>query len=360
MKIISIIGTRPEIIKMSPLFEIFKKNFKHSIIHSGQHYDPVLDSTLFAELKLPQPQIRIRSGSGTFADQMSWIMQGLYKALSKEMPDYVVVQGDTNTALCGALVAARLKIKVIHIEAGCRSHNLESPEEQNRILIDSISHLRFCPDKVSWQNLKDEGKTKNSYISGSTTFDAIKRSIKLAPLNFYRSLGIEKGRYIVATLHRAENMDDIKLFMKKIKYLNWLSGHLPIVFPVHPRTQKFLKLNKVKLAEGIIQCGPLSHLPFLNLLQNCRFVVSDSGGIQEEAAFLNRPCLILRKETEWIRLVKVKKNFLFTNLSAKEYKLSETLIYDDGFYSDVCKIRNPESKSGSSILVLKILKNMTS
>jgi UDP-N-acetylglucosamine 2-epimerase len=358
MKIISIIGTRPEIIKMSPLFDLLKKNFKHSIIHTGQHYDPVLDKALFEELKLAQPKIRLKSGSGNFADQMSLIMKGLYQALLREMPDFVLVQGDTNSALCGALVAARLKIKIIHIEAGCRSNNLAAPEEQNRILIDSISHLRFCPDKASWKNLKAEGKTKNSFISGRTTFDAIKRSIKLAPSNFYLSLGVEKLNFVVATLHRAESMEDIKSFMEKIKYLNWLSDQIPVVFPIHPRTQKFLKTNKIKLAKGIIQCMPLTHLPFLNLLQNCRFVVSDSGGIQEEAAFLNKPCLILRKETEWIRLVKVKKNFLFSELSKKDYKLSLKLLNNDIFYKKTCEIKNPESASGSAVLVINRLKKV--
>jgi UDP-N-acetylglucosamine 2-epimerase len=356
MKIISIIGTRPEIIKMSPLLEKLKIYFEHSVIHSGQHYDPVLDADLFRELKLPQPQIRLKSGSGNFVDQMSLIMKGLHQALSKEMPDFVIVQGDTNTALCGALVAARLKIKIIHIEAGCRSNNLEAPEEQNRLLIDSIAHIKFCPDKSSWANLNAEGKAKNSFISGSTTFDAIKRSIKLAPKDFYLSLGVEKNKYIVATLHRAENMEDMQSFMKKIDYLNWLSEYLPIVFPIHPRTQKFFKMHKIKLAKGIIQCGPLSHLVFLNLLQNCRFAVSDSGGIQEEAAFLNRPCLILRKETEWLRLVKVKKNFLFPDLTSKDYGLTSKLIYDEKFWLNTCKIPNPESKFGSANLVIKILK----
>lgn len=358
MKIISIIGTRPEIIKMSPLFDLFDKNFKHLIIHSGQHYDPVLDSALFEELKLAQPQIRLKSGSGNFAHQMSLIMQGLYQALSVEKPDFVVVQGDTNTALCGALVAARLKIKVIHIEAGCRSKNMDAPEEQNRILIDSISFLRFCPDKNSWNNLKAEGKTKNTYISASTTFDAIKRSIKLAPEKFFSSMGLEKGNYVVATLHRAENLANLKTFSNKIKYLNWLSEHMPVVFPVHPRTQKFLKSNNVKLSKKIIQCKPLTHLPFLNLLQNCRLVVSDSGGIQEEAAFLNRPCLILREETEWSRLVKVKKNFLLSQLSSKDYKLSFRLLTDEKFYQKTCNIKSPESKSGSASQVVKILNTL--
>ena len=356
MKIISIIGTRPEIIKMSPLFEILNEKFEHSIIHSGQHYNPALDTELFNELQLPQPKIRLITGSGNFADQMSLIMQGLYRTLSTEMPAYVVVQGDTNTALCGALVAARLKIKVIHVEAGCRSKNLDAPEEQNRILIDSISYIRFCPDKNSWNNLKIEGRLKNSFISGSTTFDAIKRSIKLAPLLFYRSLGVESGKYIVATLHRAENMDNLNSFLKKIDYLNWLSGFLPVVFPIHPRTKKFLKDNKLKLAKGIIECEPLTHLPFLNLMQNCRFIVSDSGGIQEEAAFLNRPCLILRNETEWGRLVKMKKNFLLGSLSSKDYKTTLRLLKDEVFYKRTCNIKNPESKGGSVMKVITILK----
>ena len=356
MKIISIIGTRPEIIKMSPLFESLNKNFKHLIIHSGQHYDPALDSSLFDELMLPRPKIRLVTPPGDFAHQMSSIMIGLMKALVKEKPDYVIVQGDTNTALCGALVAARLKIRVVHVEAGCRSGNPQSPEEQNRILIDSISSIRFCPDKNSLDNLKKEGKAKSSFISGSTTFDAISRSIKLAPVKFYQTLGVESGKYIVATLHRAENLDNLKSLIKKIDFLNWLSEHLPIVFPIHPRTQKFFKKNHIKLAKNIIQCGPLTHLPFLNLLKHCRLVVSDSGGIQEEAAFLNRPCLILRGETEWTRLVKVKKNYLFTQLNRADYLLSLSLIQDEKFYGKTCQIKNPESRVGSSAFIIKKLK----
>lgn len=355
MKIISIIGTRPEIIKMSPLFEKLSKKFNHLIIHTGQHYDPALDTSLFNELNLPKPKIRLVTPPGDFANQMSSIMLGLMKALVKEKPDYVIVQGDTNTALCGALVAARLKIRVVHVEAGCRSGNIESPEEQNRILIDSISYLRFCPDKRSFDNLKTEGRSKNSFLSGSTTFDAITRSIKLAPSAFHQTLGVKSGKYIVATLHRAENLDDLKSLLKKIEYLNWLSEHLPIVFPIHPRTNKFFKKHHIKLGKNIIQCDPLTHLPFLNLLKNCRFVVSDSGGIQEEAAFLNRPCLILRGETEWTRLVKVKKNYLFTQLSPSDYKVSLALIKDDKFYLKTCQIKNPESKAGSAAFIIKKL-----
>jgi UDP-N-acetylglucosamine 2-epimerase len=358
MKITSIIGTRPEIIKMSSLFMLFKSNFKHSIIHSGQHYDPALDQAIFDELKLPQPTVRLKTGSGDFSKQMSWIMQGVYKALLKLKPDYVVVQGDTNTALCGAMVAARLKIKVIHVEAGCRSNNLESPEEQNRIMIDSISSLRFCPDKRSWKNLKAEGLTKNSYICGSTTFDAIQRSIKLAPKNFYKSLKLETSNYVVATLHRAENLDNIDAFLKKIRYLNWLSEQLPVVFPIHPRTKKFLIKNKVKLSKGIIQCEPFTHLPFINLLQNSRFVVTDSGGIQEEAVFFDKPCLILRNETEWTRLVKVKKNFLLPSLSSHDYKLTSKLINNDVFYKKTCKIKSVDSKDGSAAKIIAVIKKL--
>jgi UDP-N-acetylglucosamine 2-epimerase len=358
VKIITILGTRPEIIKLSPLLDLLNKNFSHKILHSGQHYDPLLDKEIFRELNLPLPKIRLKTGSGNFAKQLNKQIKGIFEVLHKEQPDYVIVQGDTNTALSGALVAARLKIKVLHIEAGCRSGNINAPEEQNRILIDSIATTLFCADKKSYHNLVLENKTYKSVLVGSTTFDAIKRSSKISQVSTFKKMKLTKEKYLLATLHRAENMEDLEEFKEKIKFLNWVSSFMPIVFPVHPRTKKFIQLHNISLASNIIQISPLKHLPFINLLENCRLVLSDSGGIQEEAAYFNRPCLVLRKETEWTRLIDVKKNFLFKNLSDKEMKLTKKLITDIKFYRKIQKNKCPETKTGAAKKIIEYLKKI--
>jgi UDP-N-acetylglucosamine 2-epimerase (non-hydrolysing) len=358
VKIISIIGTRPEIIKMSPLFELLDKNFKHRVVHSGQHYDAELDTEIFKELKLKQPAVRLKTGSGDFSTQINKQIKSLYAILLKEKPDYVIVQGDTNTALSGAIVAARLKIKVIHVEAGCRSGNLGAPEEQNRLLIDSIASLHLCPDNKSYESLKAEGKLKSTHLVGSTVFDAVSRSSKIAPRLQCKKYEVEPNRFILATLHRSESMDDLKGFIKKISFLNWMAEFMPVIFPMHPRTKLYLQKNKIDLSPKILKIKPLKHLPFISLLKDCHLVITDSGGIQEEAAFFNRPCLILRNETEWMRLVKSGKNFLLKNLGNSDYELAKKLIMNKEFYNKARKKKAPESKGGAAKKIINIIKKM--
>lgn len=341
---------------MSCLFALLDKNFDHVILHSGQHYDAVLDKDLFKELKLKSKIKRLQSGPGNFGEQFSKQISALYHALEKEKADFVIVQGDTNTALSGALVAARLKIKVIHVEAGCRSGNPDTPEEQNRILIDAISSLRFCPDQRTLSNLNKEGHKSQSYISGSTTFDAIKRSGMLSTSSILKQFNLASGQFVLCTLHRVENMDNLAEFKKKIEFINWISTFMPVVFPIHPRTKIFLEKQSIQLAKEVIAGPPLSHLKFVGLLKNCRLVVSDSGGIQEEAAFFDRPCLVLRNETEWTRLLKIKKNFLFSQVKEKEKKLTKRLLIDDRFYHLVQSRKCPESKPGASQFIIKHIK----
>jgi UDP-N-acetylglucosamine 2-epimerase len=357
MKILSVIGTRPEIIKMSFLFELLNKNFTHKIVHTGQHYDPALDSEIFKQLKLPPVSIRLKTGSGNFGDQLGKQVKALFTVFEKEKPDYVLVQGDTNTALSGALVAARLKIKVIHVEAGCRSGNLNASEEQNRILIDAISTYRFCADQKAFKNLKKEGLSKNSFMVGSTTFDAVKRSNALAPDSFFQNLSLQRENFVLLTLHRAENMEEIEKFRDKIIYINQVASLLPVIFPVHPRTKKFFHENTIKLDSNVMVIPPLKHLEFLSLMKDCRLIITDSGGIQEEAAYFDRPCIILREQTEWTRLVKIRKNFLFKNITDNEMKLTQKLILNDKFYSKTTKIKCPESKPGASKRIISKLKN---
>ncbi len=356
MKIVTVIGTRPEIIKMSPLFDLLDKNFEHKIIHSGQHYDPNLDKVIFRELKLKSKIKRLATGSGNFGEQFAKQIQSIHTAMVKEKPDMVIVQGDTNTALAGALVAARMNVPVIHVEAGCRSGNLHAPEEQNRIMIDGISTLRFCPDERTFNNLKKEGMLKNTTKVGSTTFDAIARSEKLASEKTLKEYELKPGNYVLCTLHRAENMDELEGFLEKIAFLNWISTMIPVIFPIHPKTQKFLKQKKIHLSPFIRQTGPLPHLKFVALLRDCRLVVSDSGGIQEEASHFDRPCLVLRGQTEWTRLIEAGKNFLFPSIGKKEKELTKKLIEDDSFYEKVRARKCLENTTGASQNIVNAIK----
>lgn len=357
MKVVTIIGTRPEIIKMSPLLELLNRNFDHCLIHSGQHYDAEMDTSIFKELNLKTPDIRLKTGSGMFSVQMYKQMNGIEKALEKIKPDYVIVQGDTNTALSGALVAKRLGVKVVHVESGCRSGNMNAPEEQNRILIDAIADILLCSDKKSLNNLKKERNFERAVLVGSTTFDAINRSKKLASKKILHELRLKPEGYAVATLHRAEDMRNIADFVKKIDFLNWISAIIPVVFCIHPRTQKYIKQNKVQLSNNIITTKPLTHLNFISLLANSKVVLSDSGGIQEEAAAFNRPCLVMRKETEWTRLIKAKKNFLLKDLNQKDRSLAKKLIEDKKFYRETRNNKDIESKPGASKKIVSLLKS---
>jgi UDP-N-acetylglucosamine 2-epimerase len=353
VKVLSVIGTRPEIVKLSCLFELLDEKFNHKILHSGQHYDPNLDRVIFRELKLKSRVLRLATGPGDFGDQFSRQIAAIYERMKAEAPTVVVVQGDTNTALAGAIVAARLKIPVVHVEAGCRSGNRSAPEEQNRLLIDSISSLHLCPDRQTLENLRREGHGRTSFVVGSTTFDAIRRSNTLADDAILRKLGLAAEGYIVCTLHRAENLEQLQAFKEKLAFVNELAAQLPVVFPAHPRTLALIQEKKVRLSPNVRILGPLPHLPFTALLRSCRLVVSDSGGIQEEAAFFNRPCLVLRRETEWVRLITSGKNFLFPKVRDKERRLARKLLEDDAFYETVRRRRCPESVPGASAKILR-------
>ncbi len=355
-KIISIIGTRPEIIKLSPLFELLNREYEHEIIHSGQHYDLELNQKIYSEQNLPDIKYPLVSGSGNFSEQISMQIKGIYEVLVNESPDYVIVQGDTNTSLSGALVGARLNIPVIHIEAGCRSGWLKMPEEQNRKLIDSISTIFFCSDERSFQNLKQEGIKQNIFNVGSLAFDAVERSNRLYTEAICKSFNLTPGGYALSTLHRSENLLDRNTFLSKIKFLNWVSEKIPIIFPIHPRTRAFIKDKGIIFSDNIKMIAPLPHLPFISLVRDSRLVITDSGGLQEESAYFKRPCLVLRDQTEWTRLIDIGKNFLLSELNTADYDLTEKLLNDDDFYNEVRERVDLESVTGASQKIMAHLK----
>lgn len=312
IKILTVLGTRPEIIKLSPLIPLFDENFHHILVHSGQHYSYKMDRIFFEELRLRHPDYTLEVGSSSHAEQTGKIMASLEPIIIQENPDLVVVQGDTNTTLSGALTTAKLNKNLAHVEAGCRSFNRNMPEEINRVVADHLSQILFAADQRSYDNLVAEGIAKDKIrLVGSTLTDACLRNKEYARDSKILSvLNLKPREYVVVTVHRAENTDNLAVLESIIEALNVLSSSRPIVFPVHPRTNETLNQNGIKLTRKVITVDPLGYIDFLKLLENSIIVMSDSGGIQEEAVVLDVPCAILRDETEWTRFVDAGKNII--------------------------------------------------
>jgi len=332
MKVATILGTRPEIIKLSPLISLLEKELtseNHIIIHTGQHYDPEMDAVFFDELRLKKPDHALKVGSHPQGKQTGLMLQKIEEVLITEKPDLVVVQGDTNTTLAGALAAAKLGIKVVHVESGCRSFNREMPEEINRILTDAISSYLIAPDEDAVENLHKEGVKGKILHLGSTAFDAALRMKEFADINFKttsNNYNIKERKYVLLTLHRAENTTPHRL-ASILNVLNEIGKDIPIVFPIHPRTSKIVMEQKIDVSNLKI-IPPASYLQFISLLAHCRFCVTDSGGIQEEALVFNVPCLIPRNETEWTRLVDAGKNIL-VGTEAENIKKNIVELWND-------------------------------
>ncbi len=316
MKISIVLGTRPEIIKMAPIIqECQKQHLNFFILHTNQHYSENLDRIFFRELELPQPKYSLNIGSGTHAEQTGKMLIGIEKILVKEKPDVVLVEGDTNTVLAGALAATKLHIKIGHVESGLRSYFREMPEEINRILTDHCSDFLFAPTKKAKEILIGEGILKKKiFITGNTIVDAVYQNLKLAKRKsrILEKLYLEKGKYFLTTFHRAENVD------KKEKLKGILNGlklvfqkfNLPIIYPIHPRTKKRIKEFKLKIPNGIKLIEPVGYLDFLYLESNAKLVLTDSGGVQEESCILKIPCVTLRENTERPETIEVGSNLL--------------------------------------------------
>lgn len=310
MKIATILGTRPEIIKLSPLIPLLDEEFDHVLIHTGQHYSYNMDKIFFEELNLRNCDYILNIGSGTHATQTAKMMMEIEKVLLKEKPDIIVVQGDTNSTLAGAITASKLNIKIAHVEAGCRSFDRKMPEEINRIMVDHCSDILFTPDEDATHNLVAEGIQKDMiHPVGNTSADACLRIVNFFDSNRLKDLNLKKQDYILLTVHRQENTDLNKL-KEIINAINAIADKIKIVFSLHLRTKKIIEENGIELNKNILLTEPLGYNDFIGLLANSKFVMTDSGGIQEEAGILDVPCLILRENTEWKYLVDIGKNML--------------------------------------------------
>ncbi len=352
--VLTVLGTRPEIIKLSSLIPLLDQKFNQVIIHTGQHYSYSLDKLFFAELNLRLPDFFLNVGSGLHGEQTGKMMAGIERFLPKIEPNFILVQGDTNSTLAGALVAAKQKIPLAHIESGYRSFNLDMPEEVNRIIADRFSSCLFVGDEIGMNNLAKEGIDSNKcYNVGNTAVDALIRGANLTNQNILNKFLLSPSKYILLTCHRADNTDNSQNLKSIIEALNHVSKKIPIIFPLHPRTKKALEREKLFFGENVKIVEPLGYLDFIALLKNARFVMSDSGGVQEEAAELNVPSVVLRNETEAKELLKAGKIILGTNNRDEIIRIAFKLL--DDIELDKVKSLPFTSKKGVSQLIVDIL-----
>lgn len=301
MKIVSVVGARPQFIKCAALSRKIRIEHEEILVHTGQHYDPEMSANFFEELEIPKPDYYLGVGSGSHGNQTGKMLVEIEKVLLKEAPDLVIVYGDTNSTLAGSLASSKLCIKVAHVEAGLRSFEKTMPEEINRIVVDHVSDLLFCPTASAVKNLQNEGIVSNVYNVGDVMKDALEyyRDISSEKSSILNQLRLNAKKFIVATIHRPINTDYIQNLSSIVDALCH-SGEL-IILPLHPRTKKYLMKFDLwdKLRENVMVIPPIGYLDMINLISNSKKVIVDSGGIQKEAYMLRIPCITLRNTTEW-------------------------------------------------------------
>jgi UDP-N-acetylglucosamine 2-epimerase len=304
MKIVSVVGARPQFIKAAQVSREIRKNHQEILVHTGQHYDPPMSDLFFHELKIPQPNHNLGVGSGTHAEQTGKMVVGIEKILMNEEPERVLVYGDTNSTLAGGLAAVKVHVPVAHVEAGLRSFNKKMPEEINRILVDRISRLLFCPTTTAVENLEKEGITNGVHLVGDVMYDAALHNKELAKKSqILEELGLKAKGYLLVTVHRPSNTDSRENLEAIVDAL--VSSGEDVVLPIHPRALKYLKEFKLhaKLDNAISLIEPKGYLDFTCLAMNAKKILTDSGGVQKEAYFHGVPCITLREETEWVETV---------------------------------------------------------
>jgi len=354
MNLLTILGARPQFIKASVLSREFKKHpeIQEILVHTGQHFDENMSDVFFREMEIPEPEYNLNINSLSHGAMTGQMLIEIEKVILKEKPDFVMVYGDTNSTLAGALAAKKMNIRVIHVEAGLRSYDMSMPEEINRILTDRISDLLFCPTEQAVRNLKAEGFDKfdgKIFLTGDIMLDgalyfADKASVQS---DILERMKLEDNKYLLCTIHRAENTDDENNLRQIINALNELSREIRIVLPLHPRTKKIIELKKINLSFEPI--SPAGYLDMLNLIRHSKMILTDSGGLQKEAYFFGKFCVTLRDRTEWTELVSAGTNILsganaskiieaVNLLSAKIFPL-KTDLYGDGKAAErICKV----------------------
>jgi UDP-N-acetylglucosamine 2-epimerase len=304
MKIATIVGARPQFIKAAGLGRELRKRHTEILIHTGQHYDYAMSGVFFDGLDLPAPEVSLGVGSGSHGAQTGAMLAAVEKVLQDLRPDWVLVFGDTNSTLAGALAAAKLHLPVVHVEAGLRSYNRRMPEEINRVLTDHVSEILLCPSQVAVVNLAAEGITDKAHVVGDVMLDILtwaRERVNGRGSALLEQLSVRPGRYLVATIHRGENTDDPERLGGIVQALNNVSEE--VVFPVHPRTRKVLDTGNSRLGSHVKMIEPLGYMEMVALSASARAILTDSGGLQKEAYWLGVPCVTLRDETEWVETV---------------------------------------------------------
>lgn len=346
--ILSIVGARPQFVKAAMVVEAIRahnrlhkqagRRLRHTLVHTGQHYDHNLSDVFFEQMPLPKPKYNLGVGSGTHGKQTGELLVSIEQVLLKQQPRVVMVYGDTNSTLAGALAASKLGITVAHIEAGLRSFNRAMPEEINRVLTDHMSDLLFCPTNTAVQHLAEEGITRGVQLSGDVMLDAVLSFQQVANKRsrILSELGLTDGKYVLFTVHRAENTDSEANLVNIFELL--AKTPYPVVFPIHPRTR--IRSTQIPALQSLLATvssspnvrviDPVSYLDMLALESHARVVMTDSGGVQKEAYFLGVPCLTLRGETEWVETLEGGWNRLVDVSSREAVPLLDSLWNKNG------------------------------
>ena len=363
-----ILGARPQIIKSMPFIHLSNedKQVKLSIIHTGQHYNYEMTKVFFEEFSLPEPTVNLEVGSGSHAQQTAKMMTRLEPFLQKQKPDLVVVPGDTNSTLAGALTAAKLNIPVAHIEEGARSYDNRMPEEINRRLTDHCSTLLFTATENCSRNLLKEGISKSSvHLVGDTMYDVLLQQLPKAERTaILDQLDVKTKSYALLTLHRQENVDSLENLKRIIDAIVQLKK-LVVIFPLHPRTRKHLRsfnlYTKLKEQKHVKLIEPVSYLENISLIKNATLVMTDSGGVQKESFWLKTPCITLRENTEWVETVQLGANYLLGSNTERIVKTAKEIIDNE---EELCKklgeLPNPFGDGRASQKILKIIKDSQS
>lgn len=341
MKVVTVVGARPQFIKAAAVSPLLRQVATELIVHTGQHYDFNMSDVFFEELELPKPDYNLGIGSGLHGFQTGRMLEAVEEVLIREKPDWVLVYGDTNSTLAGALAAAKLHIRVAHVEAGLRSFNREMPEEINRVLTDHASDLLFAPTRAAMDNLSREGLLNRAVLVGDVMADIL---FRIQPkLRYAQELlerwGVQPGNYVLLTLHRPSNVDEPERLHQILLALSRLEE--PVLFPVHPRTQERIRefaLGEIARAQPFRCVPPFGYYEMLAAEANARVIVTDSGGVQKEAYLLEVPCITLREETEWVetvevgwnRLVGVRPGELLTALKQENRPDAHPSVFGDG------------------------------
>jgi UDP-GlcNAc3NAcA epimerase len=340
-RVLTIVGARPQFVKAAPLVAALRKRFAHTLLHTGQHFDDAMSGAFVRELGIPKPQIHLGLSGGSHGAMTGAMLVAIEAALTRVKPSLVIVLGDTNSTLAGALAAAKLHIPVAHVEAGLRSFDMKMPEEVNRRLTDHVSSLLFCPTKLAAFNLAQEGIREGVFVVGDVMTDVLRKMTKPAPVALAK-MGLPRDFYF-ATVHRQENTDDKSRLQGILDGLGSLP--YPVVLPLHPRTRSRLKSFKLRVPANVTALDPVSYTGSLGLILGARAVLTDSGGLQKEAFLLGKPCITLRDTTEWMETLSGGANRLVGSgartillavraIERKPPKVKPGLIYGDGRTAD--------------------------